>query len=107
MFVNLFWLRKCNFFIGYNIGYNYVAKKNSLTYSWVIGAELSKNLSFYVEPYGTWSKSANFESNLDTGFTYLITPNFQLDASYGVGLNNTMQYIATGFSWKIQKNKAL
>lgn len=88
--------------LGYNIGYDYVGKQSSLTYSAALGIQLSNSIGFYVEPYGEWGESNNFESNFDVGFSYLVNDNFQLDASYGVGLNNDMQYLSVGFSWRIQ-----
>ena len=88
--------------LGYNIGYDYVGQQSSLTYSAALGFQLSNSIGFYIEPYGEWGKSNNFESNFDVGFSYLVNDNFQLDASYGVGLNNDMQYLSAGFSWRIQ-----
>ena len=87
--------------LGYNIGYDYVSNQSLLTYSLALGISLSDRLSFYTEPYGSWGESNTFESNFNTGFTYLVHKNFQLDASYGVGINNDMQYVSMGFSWKI------
>ena len=89
--------------LGYNIGYDYVGRQSSLTYSLALGFQLSNSLGFYIEPYGEWGESNNFESNFDVGFTYLVNDNFQLDASYGVGLNNDMQYLSVGFSWRFQR----
>lgn len=95
--------------LGYNVGFDHVEKQSLLTYSLVIGIALSKNTGFYVESYGNLGESNNFESNFDTGFTYLVNNNFQLDVSYGVGLNNDMNYLSAGFSWKttdfLVKNK--
>lgn len=89
--------------LGYNIGYNYVGEQSSLSYSFALGFQLSNSIGFYIEPYGEWGESNNYDSNFDVGFSYLVNDNFQLDASYGVGLNNDMQYLSTGFSWRIQK----
>jgi len=88
--------------LGYNIGYDYVGQQSSLTYSFALGFQLSNSLGFYIEPYGEWGESNNYESNFDLGISYLVNDNFQLDASYGVGLNNDMQYLSAGFSWRIQ-----
>ncbi|MFO7673655.1 MAG: transporter [Lutibacter sp.] len=88
--------------LGYNIGYDYVGQQSSLTYSFALGFQLSNSIGFYIEPYGEWGESNNYKSNFGVGFSYLVNGNFQLDASYGVGLNNNMQYISTGFSWRIQ-----
>ena len=87
--------------LGYNLGYDYISKQSSLTYSLALGISLSDKLSFYAEPYGFWGELNTFESNFNAGFTYLVNSNFQLDASFGTGLNNDMQYVSTGFSWKI------
>lgn len=88
--------------LGYNIGYDYVRQQSSLTYSLALGFQLSNSIGFYIEPYGKRGESNNYEINFDVGFSYLVNDNFQLDASYGVGLNNDMQYLSTGFSWRIQ-----
>lgn len=88
--------------LGYNIGYDYVGLKSSFTYSLALGFQLSKSIGFYIEPYGKWEESNNYESNFDMGFSYLVNDNFQLDTSYGLGLNNDMQYLSAGFSWRIQ-----
>lgn len=92
-----------NVSVGYNIGYDNIEKKSSITYSVALGIRLSNTVGFYIEPYGAWGESNTFESNLDTGFTYLVNNNFQLDVSYGVGLNNDMKYLSAGFSWIIPK----
>ncbi|MCF6294947.1 MAG: hypothetical protein L3J25_04595 [Flavobacteriaceae bacterium] len=41
----------------------------------------------------------------NSGITYLIQDNFQLDASYGTGLNNNMNYFALGLGINISKQK--
>ncbi len=87
--------------IGYNVGYDNIAKKHFLTYSIAVGISISKVVSLYIEPYGSLGESGYFESNFDAGFTFLIHNNFQLDTSFGVGINNKMYYFSTGFSWKI------
>jgi len=87
--------------IGYNIGYDFIENKSYLTYSLAIGVALSEKLSFYSEPFGVLGESNNFESNFNAGFTYLVTNNFQLDASYGFGINSDMKYISAGFSYKL------
>jgi len=87
--------------LGYNIGHSFVEKENSLTYSLALGYSISNTIGVYIEPYGSWAEQSQFENNFNTGFTFLINPNFQLDVSYGTGLNNKMNYFSTGFSWKI------
>lgn len=89
--------------IGYNIGYDLVSERSSFTYSLVLGISISEVVGIYVEPYGSWAEQNQFESNFDTGLTFLVNPNFQMDVSYGTGINQTMEYVSAGFSWKINK----
>ncbi len=86
---------------GLNIGYDYLESTNFLTYSLAIGFGISEVVGFYMEPFGIWGESNIYESNFDVGFTFLLNPNTQLDASYGFGLNNNMNYYSIGFSWKV------
>lgn len=85
--------------LGYNIGYDFIEKEHSLTYSVALGIAVSKVVGFYIEPYGAWAEQNKFESNFDIGLTLLVNENFQLDASYGTGLNSNMNYVSVGFSW--------
>ena len=87
--------------IGYNVGYDYIGNTHHLTYSLAFGISLANNLGMYVEPYGFYSESGIFESSFDTGLTLLLHDNFQVDASYGFGINHSMHYVAVGLSWKL------
>lgn len=87
--------------LGYNVGYDYVNKTSSLTYSLALGFSIADNFGFFIEPYGELAEGNNFESNFDLGVTYLAKNNLQFDVSYGTGLNNDMQFISAGFSWNI------
>lgn len=87
--------------LGYNVGYDYMGGVHQLTYSLALGLSLSDNIGFFIEPYGSHAEGGSFESNFDTGITYLINNNFQLDASYGFGLNHNMNFLSFGFSWKL------
>jgi Putative MetA-pathway of phenol degradation len=95
-----------NFGVGYNVGYDYFGTgKGNFTYSLVFGFGLTDNLGFYVEPYGSVIEFNNHEANFDAGLTYLIKDNFQLDASFGTGINHTMNYFSFGASINISKPK--
>lgn len=87
--------------LGYNVGYDYIGEIHNFTYSAALGFALGGNFGAYIEPYGVYGEQGFFESYFDAGITYLTSDNFQLDASYGVGLNNDMQYFSAGFSWNI------
>ena len=91
------------FGLGYNIGYDYVGQMHSFTYSAALGFSFTDNFGGYIEPYGVYSEQGFYEGNIDAGLTYLLNDNFQLDVSYGLGLNNDLQYFSTGFSWNIPK----
>jgi hypothetical protein len=89
--------------LGYNLGYNYVGTGNGdLTYSAVIGIGLSDKIGMYVETFGEYSDFATWTSNFDSGITYLVKDNLQLDFSLGLGLNQKMNYFSFGFSWNIR-----
>lgn len=91
--------------IGYNLGYNYFGSGNGdLTYSLVLGIGITDKMAIYLEPYGEIAEFENHISNMDAGITYLIKDNFQLDFSFGTGINHTMNYMSIGFSWEIGKN---
>ncbi|MBT6440320.1 MAG: transporter [Flavobacteriales bacterium] len=90
--------------IGYNIGYNYFGTgKGDLSYSLSFATGISEKLGIYIEPYGELTEFSDYKLNFDAGFTYLAKDNFQLDFSFGTGINNTMNYMSLGFSWNIKK----
>lgn len=90
---------------GYNIGYNYFGEGNGdLTYSSVFGIAISENIGTYAEVYGELVDTKEFVTNFDAGLTYLLKPNFQIDFSFGLGINQKMNYFAVGFSWNINAN---
>jgi hypothetical protein len=91
--------------LGYNLGYNYFGTgKGDLTYSAVIGIGLSEKMGMYVETFGEYSDFTELTSNFDSGLTYLVKDNLQLDFSLGLGLNQKMNYFSFGFSWNIGCN---
>jgi len=92
--------------IGYNVGYDYFGTgKGNLTYSLALAIGITSKLGVYLEPYGALLEIDNHESNFDGGITYLIKDNFQLDASFGTGINHNMNYFSVGASINISKNK--
>lgn len=88
--------------IGYNLGYNYFGTGNGdLVYSVSFGYSLNDKTAIFIEPYGELADFSQFLINADTGVTYLIRPNLQADFSFGAGLNQKMNYISLGISWRI------
>lgn len=90
--------------LGYNVGYNYLGSgSGDITYSIVLGIGLSDRLGIYAEPYGELANMEDFILNFDTGLTYLVKENLQLDFSFGSGINQRMNYISVGCCWKLEK----
>lgn len=90
--------------LGYNLGYNYFGTGSGmLTYSAVLGVGVNDKVAIYVEPYGELVDMEEFVLNFDTGLTYLVKENLQLDFSFGTGLTHKMNYISIGCCWKIMK----
>jgi len=91
-----------NLGLGYNLGYNYFGYDNGfLTYSLVLGIAITERVGMYLEPYGSIGILDDHLANFDAGITYLVKDNFQLDFSFGTGINYTMNYLSAGFSWNI------
>lgn len=91
--------------IGYNLGYNYFGEgAGDLTYSLAIGIGVNEKVGIYIEPYGEVTNLEEFILNFDSGVTYLVNQNLQLDFSFGTGINHRMNYISTGCSWLINKD---
>ena len=94
-----------NIGIAYNLGYNYFGgRKGDLTYSFVLGSRINDKASVYLEPYGEFIEFEDNVININSGITYLLKDNFQLDFSFGTGINHIFNYTAIGFSWNIGKN---
>ncbi len=92
--------------IGYNIGYDYFGVgKGDFTYSLAFGFSITDKIGFYAEPYGSVVEFDTHKVNFDTGLTYFIKDNFQLDASFGTGISHTMTYFSVGMSINISKEK--
>ncbi len=90
--------------LGYNVGYDNMGEgEGDFTYSAALGIGLGEKFGTYVELYGEYAEFSNWGSNFDSGLTYLVRDNLQLDASFGLGLNHKMHYFSLGFSWNISK----
>ena len=94
-----------NISIAYNLGYNYFGSgKGNPTYSFVLGSAINDKASVYLEPYGELIEFEDNVISINSGITYLMKDNFQLDLSFGTGINHIFNYTAIGFSWNIGKN---
>lgn len=94
--------------LGYNLGYTYLnSKKGDFIYTLSYAHALTEKFGFFAEIYGEWIEFENALLNADAGLTYLIKPNLQLDASYGIGLNQRMNFLGLGMSWNIAPRQVL
>jgi hypothetical protein len=94
----------------FSLGYNLGAKWNGIDavpgffYSLVFGVVIIDNLGMFVESYGLIPEEENAEHLLDAGFTFLLLPNFQLDVSGGIGLQNSVNnFISFGLTYRLPK----
>ena len=86
--------------IGYNIGYNkFINYDGKYIYSLAYGKTL-ESFSIFFELFGD-SNSDTFNSNFNSGLTYLIDNDNQIDLSIGKGLNNDLFFVKLGFSIRI------
>lgn len=69
-------------------------------YVWNLGYSINDQWGTFAEIYGNLN---DFNSNFDTGLSYLINNNLQLDAGLGVDLSNAGDYWFgdIGISWRI------
>ena len=92
--------------LGYNVGYDYFGEgQGNLTYSIALGVRINDKVGIYIEPYGQFTEFDIYEMSFDAGVTYLVNDNFQLDFSFGTGLNHTMNYISFGASVNLEKSE--
>lgn len=90
--------------LNYNLGYNYFGEGNGdFFYSFTFGFAVNSKVGFFVEPYGQLANMENFEINFDTGFTYLLKDNLQLDLAFGSGINQRMNFFTFGVSWLFER----
>ncbi|GJQ60792.1 MAG: transporter [Candidatus Scalindua sp. AMX11] len=86
--------------LGYNLGMTWETVEersggghdtlSSFQYAVVVGFGITKRLAAYVESFGSVQMSAegNPAHSFDTGFTYKVRNNLQLDTSAGIGLSD-------------------
>jgi hypothetical protein len=93
---------RCSF--GYNLGLEWDGNSAAPAtfYSAAFGFVIAEKLAMFAESYGLIYQFDEAEHLLDTGFTYLISPNFQLDVSAGMGINDLAidNFISFGFTYR-------
>ena len=78
------------FSVGYNVGVEWDGETAvpGYFYSAVLGVQITDQLGGFVESFGLMPEKGDEEHLLDAGLTYLLSPNFQLDISGGLGLSD-------------------
>jgi hypothetical protein len=75
----------------------------TLLYTLVVGMKVSERISGFGELYGFFPGKGSNDHRWDMGLTHKVTENFQLDLSFGIGLNDTApdHFLSGGFSIRI------
>jgi hypothetical protein len=91
--------------LGYNLGAEWDGANPEATgiYTLVLGFGATERIGMFIEVYGNIPEGGPADHRFDTGITFLIADNFQLDMSGGLGLNSHSAdgFINAGFSWRI------
>jgi len=96
------------FSLGYNLGmeWNGSTPNGAFLYTMVLGASLADKLAGFVELYGNTPEGDRAQHAFDLGLTYLLSPYFQIDVSYGnnySGVNSS--FFNFGAAWQFAKGK--
>lgn len=93
------------FSIGYNLGAEWDGETAvpGYFYSLALGIGITDKLGMFVEGYGLLPEEGDSENLFDVGFTYLVFPNFQLDLSGGIGLNDNAvdNFLSLGLTYRL------
>jgi hypothetical protein len=98
------------FSLSYNLGSEWDGESPEpiFIYTFTGGATITKRLGCYAELYGFVPQKQMANHSADGGFTYLVTNNFMLDLSGGVGLtrNAPSYFIAFGISGRFKAKRS-
>lgn len=92
--------------LSYNLGAQWGDDSPEIAYIYtlVYGYSITNKLGAYVELYGDLPENNSANHLWDAGFTYLLKPNFQLDATIGSGLNTNQDLlVSAGVSFRLPK----
>ncbi|MEM7084739.1 MAG: transporter [Bacteroidota bacterium] len=93
--------------LAYNIGAQWGddSPEVAYVYTLVYGYSITDRLGAYAEVYGDLPENSSANHFWDAGLTYLVSPNFQLDATVGSSITEGQDLlVAAGFSYRILKN---
>tara|TARA_R110002072_G_scaffold22615_1_gene79497 strand:+ start:344444 stop:345229 length:786 start_codon:yes stop_codon:yes gene_type:complete len=92
--------------LAYNLGAQWLddTGEAAYVYSLVYGHSIFEKLGVYAELYGDLPEDSRSNHFWDAGFTYLLKPNVQLDATVGSGLSGGQDMLLSiGMSVRIPK----
>jgi len=95
-------------FLGYNLGMNWDGplRKGAFVYTLMLGMSLTKDLGGFIEVYGNAREDERAQHAFDLGLTYLLSPRFQLDISYGNNYSGVdSNFFSFGAGWQFRKTK--
>jgi hypothetical protein len=72
--------------LDYNLGAFWDGSATTGIYTLCFGFSATDKFGVFFEPYGFFTKNTPTDHRFNTGFTYLVSDNFQLDGSVGNGL---------------------
>jgi hypothetical protein len=92
--------------LGWNIGAEWESfnpKPNGI-YSVVLGLSANDRLGIFIESYGRYALDEPADHRADAGVTFLLMPNFQIDASAGLGISEAAPdyFVSFGASYRIR-----
>ncbi|NMH28298.1 transporter [Flavobacterium silvaticum] len=94
-----------DFSLGYNLGAEWDGNVPDATFIYTLtaGYSISEKLGCYAEVFGFAPEESTTYHSADGGFTYLISNDFMIDASAGVGLTELAPdyYISLGCSFRL------
>jgi len=87
--------------VAYNLGWqwNQFNGGSNMVYSFVLGFDLGKRVSLFVEPYGFIYKSESPDNRITGGMTFGIGPDLQLDFYGGRSFSITGLHTIFGFGF--------
>lgn len=94
--------------IGYNLGayWNHDSPAANGIYTIAAAYSLTNKLGGFAEFFGSYNAESSPSHSFDGGLTYLISEDFQLDASAGVGISRSAPdfFIGGGLSYRLPLN---
>ena len=94
--------------LSYNLGATWGNDSPEASYAYTIayGHSLNKKIGAYIEIYGDLPENSKAKHLWDAGFTYLISNNFQLDATVGTSITKGPDLLlSAGESFRIPTKK--